>query len=148
MTTFARIAIGQCFKLRRNPDKLLIKIDFPGANAQNIATGEQYNFGPSTKVLLPPYDELATPRPVRSIWLDGVTLPYSVTPFMQRQMKDLSALYDNPSALVKDALFYWRVMLKADGESDMQALCSFTGLRPQEVIELAMYDAWRRWKGL
>ncbi len=92
---------------------------------------------------------MTTKRRQSSVWIDGSPLQYQASPFMERQFSDLAKHYDTPSSIIHQALYMWTGALELSGEqSDMKALQEYTGLRPQEIIELAMYDLWRRWKGL
>lgn len=151
MTTIAQIEVGQRFKLQRSPQGAeYIKLD--GNTAENTAKGLAEKLGASTKVLLPPY--ATTPdRDRTSVWVDGAPLVLYVSPFLARHFADLRQEYGNPSEVTKTALGAWRLRLRplmplAPETSDMQALCAFTGLRPQEVIEMAVYDLWKGYKGL
>lgn len=143
MTTFARIDVGQRFRLQRRPHTEYIKVDGGALDS----TGNIRTLGQNTKVILPPYDNATNgDRPRHSVRIDGKNLPFNVSPFMARQLQELSNNgYGILPEVIRTALSAWRETLQlGTGGSDMQALCEFTGLRPQEVIELAVYDLWSK----
>ena len=151
--TIAEIEVGQLFKLQRDPQGAeYCKID--KTNAREVATLETRTFGRKTLVILPPYSQEPEPkRQIKTTWIDGANFTFSVSPFMARQLDDLGKEYGGLAETLRAALGAWRVKLRPvmplmPEKSDMQALCAFTGLRQQEVLELAVYDLWKGYKGL
>jgi hypothetical protein len=95
--------------------------------------------------------------------LNGKIRHITITPLVARQLDDLSADYGrNLGSIIGGSVDrLYRAMRRnmaplgpgaepetmPDGEP-LEALCKLWKVRHQEVVKLALFDAWREWRGM
>lgn len=89
--------------------------------------------------------------------LNGKLRHITITPLIARQLDDLSLAHGrNLGGIIAIAVTrLYRAMLlhmrqseeMPDGEP-LDALCKLWEVRYQEIVKLALFDAWREWRGM